>query len=414
MDLLLTILSIVLCILVSAYFSLSETGLIAASRARLHRLTVEGNKRAKIAFELRNREDRLIGGVLLGNNLFNILASSIATSSAIAAFGKDGIMVATIIMTVLILIFGEFVPKTYALQNADRVALSVAPVWFVLVRVFSPITSLIQVISDLLLRTLRITRKSSLMDGREALRGAIDLHHDEGAVVKHDRDMLDSILDLSEVEVAEIMIHRKNMITLNIDLPPQEIISQAVKSNHSRLPIWKDNPENIIGILHVKDLIKLRHNPDKFDIESLIIQPRFVPDTTMLRDQLQAFRGSRSHMALVVDEYGALMGLVTLEDILEEIVGQIDDEHDRAIKGVRIQSDGSCVARGNVTIRDLNRELDWDLPDDEATTIAGLVINAAERIPEAGEEITQGRYSFRILRKTRNQITSIKISRAAG
>jgi len=398
-------------ILLSGFFSGSETGLTGVNKARMHKLASEGNKRAQMVINLRQDKDRLIGAILLGNNVVNIAASMLAALVAQSIFGKEGLalVVATGVMTIMILIFGEVMPKTYAFQSSDKVAIMVAPIWNVLVKILNPITIVVQAVSRSLLKLLRVGKGKELVNGVDALRGAIDMHHTEGSVVKDDRDMLGSILDLSQIEVAEIMVHRKDMTTVNLDDEPAAIVEQAITSIHTRLPVWENDDENIIGVLITKDVLKLdRDNMDKEAVRALLHEPMFTPDKTSLRDQMELFRNRRSHIAIVVDEYGALMGLLTLEDILEEIVGQIEDEHDKVIRGIKKQSGGGYKMRGNLSLRDLNRELGWSLESDgDATTIAGYVINLAERIPDVGEEFSHEGKLFRVLGKVRNQITSI-------
>jgi Mg2+/Co2+ transporter CorB len=217
------------------------------------------------------------------------------------------------------------------------------------------------------------------------------------------------------MDVAEVMVHRKSMTTIDADLAPAELVAKVLESEHTRLPLYRGESENIVGVLHAKDLLRALAaaggNADSLDIAAIVREPWFIPETTKLKDQLNAFLRRRSHFALVVDEYGSLQGLVTLEDILEEIVGEIDDEHDLAIPGVVPQSDGSVQVDGEVSVRDLNRAMDWDLPDDRAVTVAGLVINEAQTIPEPGQRFVFFGHRFEILRRQRNQITALKVSR---
>ena len=418
---LITILSIAALLLLSAFFSGSETALTAASRARMHRLEKEGEDRrsrhrAGVINRLSQNMERLIGGILLGNNLANIMASALATGLFISLFGDAGIAYATLAMTALVLIFAEVLPKTYAISNPDRVALGVAPVIAVVVTVLAPIVRAVQAVIRLTLRTfgIDIGARQNVLSAHEELRGAIDLQAREGAMVKHERDMLSGILDLAEVEVSEIMIHRKNMEMFDADEPAADIIERIVNSPHTRFPLWRDDPENIFGILHAKDVLKAvrEHagNPGALDLKSIATEPWFVPETTSLREQLNAFRRRRAHFGIVVDEYGAVMGLVTLEDILEEIVGEITDEHDVRQIGVREQGDGTLIVNGTVTVRDLNRQFDWQLPDDVATTIAGLVIHEARTIPEPRQTFMFHNFKFEILRRQRNQITVLRVT----
>ncbi len=409
-----TIAAIGVLIVLSALFSGAETALTAASRARLHHLSQKGVRRAKLAERLIADRERFIGAVLLGNNAVNILASALATSVLISVAGDAGVAYATIGMTLVILIFAEVLPKTYAIRNADRVALAVAPAVVVVVWLLSPVVRAVQAVVFATLRLFGAHRRRGGAEiAQEELRGAISLHASEGAVIKHERDMLRSILDLGDVEVGEVMNHRKNMIMIDADAPPRAILDLVVGQPYTRYPVWRDEPDNIIGVLHAKDLLSaIRANWDDLDrlnITAIASRPWFVPETTTLREQLNAFRARRAHFALVVDEYGSLMGLVTLEDILEEIVGDIADEHDVALRDVVPQADGSYLIPGTVTIRDLNRRYDWALPDDEAATIAGLLLHEARTIPEIGQVFTYHGFTFEVRGRQRNQITLLRL-----
>ncbi|MHA1571229.1 MAG: HlyC/CorC family transporter [Alphaproteobacteria bacterium] len=412
----LTVLTILVLIVFSAFFSGSETALTAASRARLHQLEQQGDKRARRAGQLITRRERLIGAILLGNNTVNILASALATSLLITLFGESGVAYATIAMTLLVLIFAEVLPKTYAIRHADRMALSVAPAIALLVRVLAPITQAIDILVKAILYLLgdRGGARTQLSVTDE-IRGVIDLHAREGTMRKHYRDMLRSVLDLSEVEVGEIMVHRNSMATIDADIPAPDIVSEVLSSPFTRIPIWRGNPDNIVGVLHAKSVLQAvaahQGTPEQLDVAAAATPPWFVPDTTTLGDQLTAFRARREHVALVVDEYGALMGLVTLEDILEEIVGEISDEFDKPTTGVYPQPDGSILVNGGVTIRDLNRTFDWRLPDEEATTVAGLVIHEAQLIPEIGQTFEFHGFGFEVAGREGNRITALKMHR---
>ncbi len=412
----LSILAIAVLLVLSAFFSGSETAITAASRPRMHTLERQGDPRAATINRLRQRKDRLIGAILFGNNLVNISASALATSILIGFFGDAGVAYATVVMTLLILIFSEVLPKSYAIQNADRVALAVARPLRWVVWAFAPVTMTIQAIVGGTLGLLGIREDSepSADHREEELRGAIELHEGPEPEFKRERAMLRSILDLDEVEVGEIMIHRKNVAMIDADLPPAEIVEQVLQSPYTRIPLWQDDPDNVVGVLHAKALLLAikEHGSDldTLDIRSIALKPWFIPESTSLLDQLQAFRDKGEHFALVVDEYGSLMGIVTLEDILEEIVGEIRDEHDVLVTGVRRQPDGSYIVDGNVTIRDLNRDLEWNLPDEEAATIAGLVMYEARTIPEVGQTFDFYGFRFEILRRQRNQITSIRVT----
>ena len=410
--------SIFVLLVLSAFFSGSETALTATSKARMHKLENDGKISARRVNLLIKDRERLIGAILLGNNLVNILATSIATSFFISIFGATGLAnaIATVTMTILVLVFAEVTPKTAAIARPDAFAMLVAPVMRWVVFLFAPITHIIQIIVRGVLRLfgLDISKGSAVFSVQDELRGAIDLHHSEGRVDKEARDLIRGVLELDEIRLDEIMIHRKSIEMLDLDRPNDALIQQALKSGHTRLPLYRENPDNVVGVLHAKDLLRAIWTGAKkskaIDIEGIARKPYFVPETTTLQEQLDAFRHNREHFALVVDEYGALMGLVTMEDILEEIVGEIEDEHDSPVQGVRPQGDGSLNVDGDVTIRDLNRAMDWNLPDDEAVTVAGLVIHEAQCIPDVGQTFSFHGFRFKILRRRRNQITVVKIT----
>lgn len=410
-----TIGAIFVLLLLSAFFSGSETALTAVSRPHMHHLLKTGDKRAGIIAKLHARMERLIGTILLVNNLVNILASALATSLLIGVFGDTGVAYATLVMTLLVLIFAEVLPKTYAINNADRTALSVAPVVRLLVLVLSPLSDAVQVVVRATLRLFSVSTESNLgAISDDELRGAIDIHAETGSTDDQERAMLRSILDLDHVEVGEIMVHRKDIFTVDAGLSPTTILEQVIASPYTRIPMWRKKPDNIIGVLHAKTLlsaVKLQAPAmEKLDIPGLAAKPWFIPESTTLLQQLHAFRKKREHFALVVDEYGVLMGIVTLEDILEEIVGDISDEFDIAVPGVRLQADDTFIIKGDVTIRDLNRQFDWSLPDDQAATLAGLVLHESRRIPDVGQVFNFYDFRFEILRRKRNQITSLRLS----
>ncbi len=404
------------CILMSALFSGSETALTAASRARMHALEKQGDPRAKIVLRLLASRDRLIGAMLLGNTLFNIAASAFLTSVLLAIFGDRGAIYATASMTVLLLIFAEVLPKTVAINYPDRVSLMLVRVVSFFVTIFGPILYGVEKIVRGALRVvgLRLGEAHGLLTPQEELKSAVDLMHREGDVARSDRDMFGGLLDLKELTVSDVMVHRTKMLALDADLPMPEIVKEVVASPYTRVPLWREHADNIVGVLHAKDLLRALAeaggDAGRVKLDSITLEVWFVPDTTALEDQLQAFRKRKTHFALVVDEYGDVQGLVTLEDILEEIVGDISDEHDLAVTGVRRQADGSVIVEGSVPIRDLNRVMAWDLPDEEATTIAGLVIHEARAIPEQGQKFAFHRFRFEVLRKQRNRITLLRLA----
>ena len=403
-------------LILSAFFSGSETALTAASRPMMHQLEQGGDRRAGIVNRLHEHKPQLISAVLLGNNLVNILASALATRVLIGYFGEAGVAYATLVMTLLVLLFAEILPKTYAVRRANQMALAIAPVVNVIVVVFNPVTqTLLWIVRGIFkLFGVDIQGNEAMGAGDEELRGAIELHAGDEEAVKHERAMLRSVLDLTDVQVGEIMIHRKNVVTIDADLPLDEVVKQVLASPYTRIPLWRESPDNIVALLHAKALLRAIQTPnsdlEKLDVVELSAPPWFIPEYTPLLDQLLAFRERREHFALVVDEYGSLMGIVTLEDILEEIVGDISDEHDVTVSGVRPQPDGTYIVEGWVTIRDLNREFEWTLPDEEAATIAGFVLHETRRIPEVGQAFLFHEFRFEILRRQRHQITAIRIT----
>ncbi len=410
-----TVSIVLVCLLVSAFFAASETALTGASRASMLRLSKQGNADAQVVSRLSEMRERLIGSLLLGNNIANIGASALATGIFTAWFGEVGVLYATAVMTALVVIFAEVLPKTIAINAPDRVALAVARPTKMMMVLLGPLVSVVEAIVRLLLRLFNATANhhQPILSPFERLRGAVDLLHHEGKVEKQDRDMLGGLLDLRELEVSDVMVHRTEMVMINVDLPAEELVREVLATEFTRIPLWREKPENIIGVLHAKDLLRAiraaEGDSSKIDVTTIMLPPWFVPEMRPVSEQLKAFRRRKTHFALVVDEYGEVEGMVTLEDILEEIVGDISDEHDVVVAGVRAQPDGSVVVDGSVPIRDLNRAMDWRLPDQEATTVAGLVIHEARSIPDRGQSFTFHGFRFRVLRRERNRITALRI-----
>jgi len=414
---------IVFLLFLSGFFSGSETALTAASRGKLRAQADKGSRAAARALKITEDNERLIGSVLLGNNLVNIFAASLATALFTRAFGESGVALATLIMTLLVLIFAEVLPKTYAITNSEKAASAVSGPISLIVTLFSPIVSAIRFLVRGVLRFFGVQTDpdSHIMAVREEIAGAVTLGHSEGLVEKEDRDRILGALELSERFVDEVMLHRSSIEMINADNPPEDILRQCLESPHTRLPVYKDEPENIIGIIHAKQLLRsineLGDGLDgsisalkKFDLAKVLREPYFIPETTTLDDQMRQFLKQRTHFALVVDEYGLLQGLITLEDILEEIVGEITDEFDpEAEDSVFKDEDGTYFIDGTMTIRDLNRDHDWTLPDDEANTIAGLVIHEAQTIPTEGQIFSFHGFRFEVSERKGNQITKLKI-----
>jgi Mg2+/Co2+ transporter CorB len=405
---------IVLLLAFSAFFSGAETALTAASRPLMHQREISGDARAGLVNRLRRDKERLLGSILIGNNLVNILASVLATYALTDIFGSAGLAYATIVMTATVVIFAEVLPKTYAITHADRMALAVAPAVRLIIIMLTPFARAVTITVRAILALCGVRLGQTAAYAEEELRGAIELHRPTDRESRHERIMLHSILDLTDVEVGEVMVHRSNIVTVDAALPPAEIVREVVASPYTRIPLWRDKPDNIVGVLHAKALLKAveEHggNTASIDVAGLAAEPWFIPETTDLLSQLQAFRRRGEHFALVVDEYGDLLGIVTLEDILEEIVGDISDETDVPRRGIRPQRDGTIIADGDVTIRDLNRRFDWNLPDEEAATIAGFVLHESRMIPEPGQVFTFCDFHFEVLGRKGNRLTAVRIT----
>ncbi len=415
--------AILLLLVLSAFFSGSETALTAASRGKLRAQADKGSRGAELALKITEDNERLIGSVLLGNNLVNILAASLATALFTRIFGESGVALATLIMTLLVLIFAEVLPKTYAITNSEKAAAAVAPVIRVVVTVFAPVVGAVRMLVRGLLRLfgVQIDPDSNILAVREEIAGALQLGHSEGVVQKEDRDRILGALDLGDRTVEEIMLHRSGIEMIDAASKPEQILQQCLDSSHTRLPVFKGEPENIIGVVHAKDLLRAMYKqiggPEgetralrRFKVTDVAKPPYFIPETTTLDDQMRQFLRRRTHFALVVDEYGSLQGLITLEDILEEIVGEITDEFDPdAEHPIKPGEDGQYVVDGAVTIRDLNRSTDWSLPDDEANTVAGLVIHEAQMIPTVGQVFSFHGFRFEVIAREGNRVTRLKI-----
>lgn len=409
----------------SALLSASETSLTASSRPRIHHLHKSGDARAKAVATLQQKLDAVVSASIMGNTSVNILISSLLTVVCVVLVGEVGVIYAAILSTSLVLLFAEVMPKLFAVRYPERTALWLSPFLLKFMVIAEPPTRFVQALSRKIwsLMGYNLASESDLTAQEESLRGAIDLHRGHHPEVEEERRMLKSILDLDDIVVEEILVHRKDVVTLNVDAPINALVDAIFTNPYTRYPVWQDNPENIIGLLHARDVLKaLRYDTPgphsqevpgvdvTFDIRKVLIKPWFIHEATSLFDQLQAFRKRHEHMAMVIDEYGAFLGIVTLEDILEEIVGEITDEHDPKNQLATPLEDDSFEVKGHTTLRDLNRHFEWGLPDDHATTVAGLVLYQCKRIPRIGQTITLGGFKFHILERQRNQITKIKIT----
>lgn len=422
--LVLTALAVTVLLLISAFFSGSETALTAASRGMLKAQADKGSRGAKAALSVTDDSESMIGALLLGNNIANILSAALTTALLTDLFGSKGVAIATVMVTVLVLVFAEVLPKTIAIISPVPVAILVGPVVKLLIMLFTPIVTMVRAFVRLILRVfgLRADPNRHILALREEIAGAISLGHSEGAVEKEDRDRLLGALDLADRTVDEIMRHRRETEMIDADLAPEEIVSLMLASSHSRLPVFRGSDENILGVVHAKDLLReverlshIHETHDQamaaLDVVKVAMKPYFIPDTTTLDEQMREFLKRRTHFALVVDEYGTLQGLITLEDILEEIVGEITDEFDLVDKSNALKraDDGSYLVEGAMTIRDLNRATDWNLPDDEANTVAGLVIHEAQMIPAQGQAFSFHGFRFEVVTRRENRLTRLKV-----
>ena len=407
---------VVLCLMLGAYMSAAETAITGASRPRMHRLAQQGNKRAALVNSLLDRKDEAVSAVLLGNSVVNILSASLTTAVLTAVFGAAGVVYATIIVGIMVVIFAEVMPKTWALLRADRVALILAPSIVVTLAILGPMARAVAWISRFFLRLIgvHVDRSPEIDEHSDLLRGAIELHgegqSDEAAPAE--KAMLRSVLDLGDRTVGDVMTHRGNVVLIDGDQPMDSIVTQMLEAPYTRIPVYSGEPDNIVGAIHAKDLfraVKAAGSPQAVKLDDVMTPPWFIPESTVLFDQLQAFRARHEHFAIVVDEYGALRGIVTLEDIIEEITGDIEDEHDAIKRGVVRLEDGSLICRGDVPIRDLNREFGWGLPEDVAITIAGLVLHEARRIPEVGQTYAFYGFRFEILKREGTRIAELRI-----
>lgn len=407
-----TIICICVALLLSGFFSCSESAMTGASEAYMADLEKnEHDHRAGLLVKILSQRSRAVITTLVGNNVCNTLGTALATKLLVDTFGAEGVAYATLIMTFMLLIYGDMLPKSYAVENANKTALRIAPIISFCMWLFTPVVYIMQKVVRWSFRLFGVKENSGGDIDIAEIRGAIDLY--QGTEIKQEKEMLKSIFDLSEITVYDVMNHRQNMYAIDIDLPMAEIIEAVRESPFSRIPVYQEKPENIVGIIMAKNFLKTclqnKDNLDSLKIKEMLIEPWFIPETTTLLQQLQTFRQRREHFALVVDEYGTLEGVVTLEDILEEIVGNIEDETDKTPTTVRQTADGYYLLDGQMPIRDLNRMFNWNISDDNVVTIAGYLLDMTESIPEEGQKFVFDGFEFAIVKKVRNQLTQIKM-----
>ena len=410
---LVSVIYIICLIVISAILSGSETSITSIRKSKIHKLANKGDKNALRVLKLIEKKNDLVSSILVGNNFVNILASALATAILIKFYGDDGVIYSTIVMSVLIVIFAEILPKNIALLKPDRYALTLSFILTLFLKIFSPFVYIIKKFNLLIFKIFNI-EKQKVTDAsvREDIRNIINMHEDEGILLKDERDMLNGILDLKEMTVEKIMTHRKNIYSINID-QPEEYFKKISQSSFSRIPVWKENPNNILGVVHAKKLLANINESGKIDLKNIndsTLDPWFIPETTKVKDQLNSFIDRHEKIAFVVDEYGELMGLISLEDIIEEIVGNIFDESDLSTIGIRKIGKNIFRVRGDVNIRDMNRTLDLNLNEKNSSTVAGFLIYETETFPDVGQTFKFNNILFEILNKKNNQITQLKVT----
>ena len=401
-----------LCI--AGFISEAETAITAASPGLIQKLKSEGNKRAELLLGILKIKEKVISTLLIENSIANTICTTVSTGVFIEYFGDDmGTAISAVVMSFMIIVFSEVVPKAIAVVKSEKIALLATPALLVVLKILEPMNILLSYITKGFCFIFRIDLKHKV-SAEDEVRGVIEHHMHEGNVFKDDRDMLGGILDIRNMTICDIMVHRSKIMAIDIDTPTEKVINTVLSSRHSRFPFWQGNRDNIIGILHVKDLMNKIHQSRKnkaneINIRDLLSTPVFVPDNSLVVQQLNMFREGQTHLACVVDEYGDLQGIVTMEDILEEIVGQIYDEHDSGNQKITKLSDRVFIIDGSVSVRDLNRELDWQIPETDATTIAGFIISKMARIPNQGEYLISKDLKMIVKKKFDNRIKTIKV-----
>ncbi len=400
---------ILILIIASAFFSCSETAFMAINRLRLRYLSKK-DKRAKIIYKLLKKPEKLLGTILLGNNLVNIAASAIAASLFIAWFGSSGIFLATITMTGVILIFAEIIPKTLAAYFPEKIAMSIIwPMKFFII-IFSPVVKISTWISIAFHRLFGITIPNKIHTiTKEDIYYSIEMGIDEGIFKEFQQDMLAGIFDIEKLCVRDVMVPLNNVISINSKATFQETMAQIKDTNFSRFPVYDDTPDNFIGYIHIRSLIF--HDPINkfFDLTNIMMKPFFIPETKTVEDQLIDFQKTQTRLAFVTSEYGRVLGIVSLRDVLEEIVGDMRDEHEIKKRKLKIMPDGFLICPGTLTIREIKKQTDLIIPAPVPITMAGLIMRLLGRIPEQGEIIEWEGFTFKILKRDGNALSSIGI-----
>jgi Mg2+/Co2+ transporter CorB len=414
--------TIVVLLMASALFSGTETAFTAASRAFVTRRAKEGDPKAATLAKLGERRDHVVAAILVGNNLVNTTATALASALLIAWFGEGGVAYASLVMTALLVVFSEVLPKTLALRSPDSAALRAVPLLSGVMVVLGPAASAVGWLVRMTLRLFGIRAPAAEAPGitEDELLGAIDLHglgqHGQAELAaREERRMLRGVLALDDMIVEEVMTHRSRVFALDADDPPKVLLARALATPHTRLPLWRRDGEEILGVVHARDVLRALHlaggDAAKLDLAAIAAPPQLVIETRPLREQLQEFRKAPIKMAFVLDEYGSLKGIVTLEDIVEVVVGQIAERGEAILAD--LAGDGAVEVRGDVRVRDINRELGWELPEDEAATIAGLVVAWQRGIPAVGAEVTIGSYTIQVLERRGHRLDRVSVRQLA-
>ncbi len=410
------ILVLFVLLFLSGFFSGSETALISLNRFRVRKLVEAGDKNADILERLLENPDKLLATILVGNNLVNIAAAAIATSLAMTFFGRAGIGVATGVMTLLVLVFGEITPKGFATKNAEKISLGVARPIDLLVKILYPIVEVLEIVTNPLLKILGgETQKRTPFITEEELRMLVDVSEEEGVIEKEEAEMIESVFEFGDTAVVEVMTPRVDMECIEMGVDINEAIHLVVESRHSRIPVFEENIDKIVGVLYSRDLLGLlKDGRLETHIRDAMRSTYFVPETKKLDDLLREFQKKKIQVALVVDEYGGIAGMVTLEDVLEEIVGEIADVHDMEDALIQMIEEKIAIVDAKASIDEVNDVLGINLPEEDFESIGGLIFSRLERIPTEGEELRIDNIYIIVEKMEGNRILKVKIIKGDG
>lgn len=398
-------------LILSSLFSSSETALTSLNRIRVRQMVENNVKGAEKLAKLHSNPQKTLTAILIGNNIVNIGASSLMTSIAIDLYGNTGVGIATGIMTLLILIFGEITPKSLAAQNSEKVSLKISGFVYIVTIIVAPISFFLNIVTNILIKFF-----GGDVDGakpfitEDELKTIVNVSHKEGILEGEERDMIYNVFDFGDSKAKDVMIPRPDMIAIDVESPYEEVIDVVTNEQYSRIPVYADTTDNIVGILYAKDLLFLQsHKEVEFDLTKFIRKPHFTYEYKPTKELFNEMRATRTHLVIVLDEYGGTEGIVTIEDLIEEIVGDIEDEYDKEIENVEIIKENEFLVDGNIEIEDINELLGTNIKSDDFDTVAGFVIDIINRIPETGEAINYGDFKFIIESIDRNRIEKIRI-----